>query len=112
MAIFVKGNYIPNNYVHAIRSANRETDAKEFLMQKYRWNKSTITDIEWECHAQYIKRQTYSRKKTILNFIHRWLASGNKYFGQKLMCPNYRQQKNQDMDHDHFLTCSASGIRK
>ena len=28
------------------------------------------------------------------------------------MCPNCRQQEDQAMDHDHFLTCSASGIRK
>ena len=28
------------------------------------------------------------------------------------MCPNCRQQQNKDMDHDHFLTCYASGIRK
>ena len=37
MAIYVKGKYIPNNYVHAIRSACGKTDAKEFLMRKYRW---------------------------------------------------------------------------
>ena len=28
------------------------------------------------------------------------------------MCPNCRRQEDQAMDHDHFLTCSASGIRK
>ena len=112
MAIYVKGKYIPNNYVHAIRSACGKTDAKEFLMRKYRWNKLTIIDIEWELHAQYIKKQLYSKKKTILTFIHRWLASGNKNFGQKLMCPNCKQQEHKDMDHDHFLTCSSSGIRK
>ena len=81
MEIYVKGKYIPNNYIHAIMSACGETDAKEFLMRKYRWNQSTIIDIEWELHAQYIKKQTYSRNKTILKFIHRWLASGNKNFG-------------------------------
>ena len=90
MVIYVKGNYIPNNHVHAIVSACGEMDAKAYLMRKHHWNKSAITDIEWESHAQYIKKQTYSRKETILKFIHRWLASGNKNFGQKLMCPNYK----------------------
>ena len=28
------------------------------------------------------------------------------------MCPNCRRQEDQTMDHDHFLTCSASSIRK
>jgi len=69
-------------------------------------------DIEWEIHAKYIKKQTHSRKKTLLKFIHRWLASGNKNFGQKLMCPNCKQQEHKNMDHDHFLTCSSSSIRK
>ena len=43
MANYVKGKYIPNNYVNTICSA--------FLMRKHRWNKSTISDIEWELQA-------------------------------------------------------------
>ena len=61
---------------------------------------------------QIYKKQTYSRNKSLLKFIHRWLVSGNKNFGQKLMCHNCKQQENKSMDHDHFLICSASGIRK
>ena len=56
MVIYVKGKCISKNYVHAIRSACGEVDAKELLIRKYRWNKSTIIDIEWELHAQYIKK--------------------------------------------------------
>ena len=59
----------------------------------------------------YQKANVFS-KEMLLKFIHRWLASGNKNFGQKLMCPNCKQQENRSMDHDLFLTCSASGIRK
>ena len=81
-------------------------------MQKYQWNNSTIADIEWELHAKYNKKKTYSKNKTLLKFIHRWLASSNKNFGQKLMCPNYKEQEHKNMDHDQFLTCSSSGIRK
>ena len=80
MAIYVKGKKTTSQTIMFMLfwSACGETDAKDFLTRKYHWNKSTITDIEWELHAQYIKKQTYSRKKTILKFIHRWLASGNK----------------------------------
>ena len=59
-----------------------------------------------------LKKQNYSRKKTLLKFVHRWLASRNKNYGQKLMCPNCRQQESTSMDHDYFLTCSSSGRRK
>ena len=51
MEIYVKEEYIPNNYVNAIFSAYGETDDKAFLMSKHRWNKSTISDIEWELQA-------------------------------------------------------------
>ena len=91
LAIYINGKYIPNNYINSIRAACGEKDAKAFLMRKYQWNTSTIEDIEWELQAKYIKKQTYSRKKTLMKFIHRWLASGNKNFGQKLMCPNCKQ---------------------
>ena len=63
LSIYVNGNYIPNNYVQSIRSTCGEKDAKDFLMKKCQWNNSTIADIEWELHAKYIKKQTYSRKK-------------------------------------------------
>ena len=58
LAIYVNGNYIPNNYIQSIRSACGENDAKDFLMNKYQWITSTIADIEWELHANYIKKQT------------------------------------------------------
>ena len=85
---------------------------KAFIVSKHRWNKSTISDIEWELQAKYIKKQTYSRKKTLIKFVHRWLASSIKNFGQKLMYPHCRQQESQSMNHDHFLTCSVSGKSK
>ena len=44
--------------------------------------------------------------------VHRWLASGKKNYGQKLMFPHCRQQESTTMNHDHFLTCSSSGRRK
>ena len=81
IAIYINGNYIPNIYVQSIRYACGEKDAIDFLMNKYQWTTSTIADIEWELQANYIKKQTYSRKKTLLKFIYRWLASGNKNFG-------------------------------
>ena len=112
IAIYVHGKYIPNNYVNSIRTACGEKGAKDFLINRFQWAASTIANIEWDIQAKYIKKQTYTRKKTLLNFIHRWLASGNKNFEQKLMCPYCNQQENKDMDHDQFLTCSSSGTRK
>ena len=112
MAIYINGNYDPNNYVAGIRSYCGEKEAKYFLINKYRWRKSTIFDIEQDLHANFIKKQTYSRKKTLLKFVHRWLTFGNKNYGQKVMCPHCRQQESTTMDHDHFLTRSSPRRRK
>ena len=112
MEIYVKGKYISKSYVTIIRSGCGEIDTKTFIMSTHRWNKDTISDIEWELQTQYIKKQTYSRKKTVIKFVHQWIASRNKNFRQKLICPHYRQQESQSMDHGHFLTFSASGRRK
>ena len=62
-------------------------------------------------HAAFIQKQTYSRKKTILKYIHRWLPSGSKSFGQNLGC-NYCEGDGEHHDHDHFITCAFSIGRK
>ena len=107
MALYINGTYTPNNYVVTIRSCCGEKEAESFLINKHRWSKSTISDIEWDLQANFFKNQTYSRKEILIKFVHRWFASGNKNYGQKLMCPHCRQQESTSMDHDHFLTCSS-----
>ena len=81
MEIYVKGKYISKNYVTIIRSGCGEIKTKAFIMSTHRWNKSTISNIEWKLQAQYIKTKTYARKKTLIKLVHRWLVSGNKNFG-------------------------------
>ena len=112
MEIYINGSYTPNNYVASISSSYGEKGAKEFLINKYRWSKSIISDIEWDLHANFIKKKTYSIKKTLLKLTHRWFASRNRNYGQKIMCPHCRQQESTTMDNDHFLTSSSSERRK
>ena len=54
MAIYINENYTPNNYVAGIHSYCGEKEAKGFIINKYRWIKSTISDIEWDLHANFI----------------------------------------------------------
>ena len=112
MEIYINGKYTSKKYVAGIYSYCGEKKATYFLINTYRWSKSTIADIKWDLQANFIKKQTYSRKKTLIKFVNRWLASGNKNYGQKLTCPHCRQQESTSMDHDHFLTFSSSGRRK
>ena len=113
MEVYINGTYTQNNYVAGIRSYCREKEAKDFLLNK-QISMEKIHHIWYRMGSscQLHQKQNYSRKKTLLKFVHRWLASRNKNYGQKLMCPNCRQQESTSMDHDHFLTCSSSGRRK
>ena len=63
MAIYINGNYTPNNYVAGIFSYCGEKEAKGFLINKYRWSKSTISDIKWDLHVNYIKKKPILKRK-------------------------------------------------
>ena len=103
---------ISNNYVSAIRNHCGEKEARNFMMIKYDWSSKVISNIEWKLLDNFIKRNSYSTKKTIKKFIHSWLASGKKNYGQPLLCPYCKKPDNPSMSHDHFITCSDSTIRK
>ena len=82
------------------------------MINKYKWSKKTFNSIEWNLHSEFIRKQSYSRRKTIMKYCHRWLSAGKKNFGQKLACPHCHKTEDKDMDHDHFLQCEASENRK
>ena len=111
-AVYVNNNFIPNNYVKEIRKHCGKTDAITYLINKYKWSKKTFNSIEWNLHSEFIRKQSYSRRKTIIKYCHRWLSAGKKNFGQKLACPHCHKTEDKDMDHDHFLQCEASENRK
>ena len=100
----------PNIIRKEIRSHYGTQDAARFIKGKYRWTQQALDNIKWELHAVFIQKQKYSRKKTTIKYIHRWLPSGLKRFGQNLGCPHCEGDGIQH-DHDHFLTCEFS-IRK
>ena len=62
-------------------------------------------------HETFIQKQTYSRKKTAIKYIHRWLPSRSKSFGQKFDFPHC-DGDGKKHDHDHFLTCELSIDKK
>ena len=111
MAVYIQKKYIPNNIRQEIRSHCGAQEAASFLKEKYKWKQETLDNIEWELHAAFVQKQTYSRKKTILKYIHRWLPSGSKSFGQNLGY-NYCEGDGNHHDHDHFITCDFSIVRK
>ena len=88
IAVYVNAQYIPKNYANIIESHCGAQEAREFLQKKYKCTKVTMEDIKCKLHANFIQRQAYARKKILLKFVHRWLAPGNKSFGQMIECPS------------------------
>ena len=71
-----------------------------------------MKDIECKPHFNFIHRQKYSRKKTLLKFVQRWLASGNKIYEQMIECTHCHSTSTEDLTRDHFLICEMATERK
>ena len=80
-------------------------------MHNFNCSSITCNDIKWEMHSKFISIQTYSKRKTIksssLLVIFR-----EKNYGQPLMCPHCQSLDNSSIQHDYFLQCSLSDVRK
>ena len=111
MAVYIQKAYISDNIRREIRPHCGAQYAARLFKEKYRWTQQILDNIEWELHAVFIQNQKYSRKKTTIKYIHRWLPSGSKSFGQNIGCSHCEGDGTQH-DHDHFLTCEFSIERK
>ena len=111
-ALYVNNKFITNNYVKEIRKHCGKIDATTYMINKYNWSKKTLNSIERNLHSEFIRKQSYSRRKTLTKYCHRWLSAGRKNFGQTLACPHCHKTEDKDMDHDHFLQYEASENRK
>lgn len=62
-------------------------------------------------NSAFIQKQTYLRKKSTIKYIHRWLPSGSKSFGQNLGCSYFKGDGLQH-NYDYFITCEFVIERK
>ena len=68
--VYVNKVYILNNYANIIKSHCRAQGTREFLQEKCQWTTITMKNIEWKLRINFIQRQTYSQKKSLLKFVH------------------------------------------
>ena len=69
---------------------------------------TTIDDIEWEKVNKKVEKLSIAKRKTAIQFSHRWLSSGSKNFAEPMICSHCKQRDSPETDHDHFLTCEFS----
>ena len=110
-ALYLDVIYFPNHYRNKIRSTSGKSEAREFLKDKYQWNNRLIDSIEWDIVSSFISKQTYATRKTMTKYSHRWMLSNSKTIDNHIIC-SYCHQSEDNLDHDHFLTCNDSDERK
>ena len=110
--VYVNNKFIPNNFVKEIRKYCRKTDTTTYMINKYSWSKKILNGIKWNLQSEFIRKQSYSRRKTITKYCHRWLSAGKKNLCQPLVFPHCHKTEDKDMEHDHFLQYEASENRK
>ena len=81
------------------------------MINTHKWSSTIINDIEQKLYTSFINKQSYSTKKTITKYIHRWLSSGSINSRKLMTCPHCHKIDNAEID-DHILTCSLSNYRK
>jgi hypothetical protein len=100
-------NYkVSSNYLEELRIASAKPLLWQYYKEKYNWTKACINSIDWKSHGTAISYFTGRTKKTILQYIHKWLpliaSHSLQAEGSGRLCPFCHQS---DEDHHHFLAC-------
>jgi hypothetical protein len=101
-----KRKRVANDYTSIIRDISTTDAVFSFYQTKYKWNSTTIKDINWDAHGKDISSTTGRQYKSTCQLIHRWLPVNASYskksVGTAKLCP-YCLSENED--HQHFLNC-------
>ena len=74
--VYANKNYIHNKVDHQIRQQSRADEARDFLMEKYKWLTKTINSIDWESQRDIINKLPNALQRTSLRFIHHRFPTG------------------------------------
>ena len=101
---------IPTNLDNELRFTASTPELRDFFYNKYKWSSSTVELIDWQVHSNALNQQHPYSKKTITQFIHRWLPT-HAHHGTKTdittKCPICHIQEE---TNDHFLQCDNKKI--
>lgn len=87
-------------------------ELREFFYNKYKWSPSTIELIDWQVHARALNQQHPYSKKTITQFIHRWLPTHGHHGTKKDITTKCPIGHTHEESNDHFLNCENKEIGK
>lgn len=108
--LFICHSETPTSIPNQMRYAALSPDLRTFFKQKYKWTHATINKIDWEIHSRALNSQRPTHRKTLTQYIHRWLPTHGHPatkidMTKKCPCCHTALETN-----DHFLTCQATPV--
>ena len=76
---------VENNGLYKIlKHSIQGRELRQYLMEKYDWDQSTFSTIDWTAHNRELNKISRRKKPTLLKYIHGWLARNTRryYEGQ------------------------------
>ena len=108
--------YINNIEINAtilleLNNAIHTPDLRIYFHHKYNWDSKTIHLIDWEAHNQAIKNFRSTQRKTLLQFIHKWLPTNSHPASMKPLTPLCTVCNINNETNDHFIECTHQSYR-
>ena len=109
--IYINNKEINSNIVLELNNANHTPNLREYLQQKYKWDSKTIQLIDWEVHNYAIKDFRSTQRKTLLQFIHKWLPTNSHPASTKPFTTLCTVCNISNETNDHFIECTHQHYR-
>ena len=105
--LYIGPNKVTTNYGKAIRHATTSPDIRKYYRRKHEWSDSTMHTMDWDAHGKAMKTFPSTQQKTLHQYIHGWLPTGDKMkqrHGILQRCPHCKQEET----NQHIRQCQAN----
>ena len=104
--IYLNDREVNSDVTLALTNAAQTPFQRAFLRDKYKWDSNTINLIDWEVHNGALQAYRSVKRKTIVQFINRWLPTNAHPAVPTPLTPLCPTCFLVDETNDHFLTCN------
>lgn len=109
--IYINNKEVNSDVTLELTNAAQTPALRTYLQQKYHWDSKTINLIDWEVHNRALQSYKSVQKKTLFQYIHRWLpTNAHPAITPPLstLCPVCLIEEE---TNDHFIGCQYESYR-
>jgi hypothetical protein len=104
--LYINNAAVNRAYRSYMRRAYSSHDAREYLMDKYKWDVETCEGIDWYSHGTALKSLPHNQQRFVHRFIIDWLPINNRLHVRGRIPSNLCTLCDQDPETErHFLYC-------